>query len=221
MSTPNGPYDQQPQQGYGQQPQQQGYGQHQQQGYGQQPQQQGQQPYGAAPSYGSAPAAGGYGSAPGPVSRPKTVQNAVYLMYAGAALGIIGMLVSLLTLDSMRQQVEEQLAAQGGPVDQSLVDASVSIGIGVGVVFGLLGAGLWIMNAIFCGRGANWSRILSTVFAAILVLSSLVTFFQPGSGFTKAITGLTLVVGVAAVVLLWQRPSNQFFQQAGAARAAR
>ncbi len=197
-STPNDPYGQPPQQGYG------------------------QQPYGAAPSYGSAPPAGGYGSAPGPVSRPSTVQNAVYLMYAGAALGIIGMLVSLLTLDSMRQQVEEQFAAQGGgPVDQSLVDTSVTIGIGVGVVFGLVGAGLWIMNAIFCGRGANWSRILSTVFAAILVLSSLVTFVQPGSGFTKAITGLTLVVGIAAVVLLWQRPSNQFFQQAGAARAAR
>jgi hypothetical protein len=218
MSTPNDPYGQQPQQGYGQQPEQ-GYGQqgYGQQGYGQQP----QQGYGAAPAYGSAPAAGGYGSAPGPVTRPSTVQNAVYLMYAGAALGILGMLVSLLTLDSMRRQIEEQLAAQGGTVDQSLVDTSVTIGVVVGVVFGLIGAGLWIMNAVFCGRGANWSRILSTVFAGILVLSSLFTFFQPGTAFTKIITALTLVVGIGAVVLLWQRPSNEFFQQAGAARAAR
>lgn len=197
MSTPNDPYGQQPQQ------------------YGQQP-----QGYGAAPTYGSAPAAG-YGSAPTPVSRPSTVQYAVYLMYAGAALGIISMILGFVLLDDVRQQVEEQLAASGQPVDQGLVDATVTVGLVVGVVFGLVGAGLWIMNAVFCGRGANWSRILSTVFAGILVLTSLVTFFQPGSAVTKVLQLLTLLVGVAAVVLLWQRPSNLFFQQAGAARGAR
>ncbi|GAA5526927.1 RDD family protein [Herpetosiphon gulosus] len=59
---PNNPYGQQPQQPYGQQPPQQPYGQQPQQPYGQQPPQQpyGQQPYGQQP-YGQQPfVQGGY-----------------------------------------------------------------------------------------------------------------------------------------------------------------
>ena len=135
----------------------------------------------------------------------------MYLMYAGAALGIISMILSFVLIDQVRQQVEDQLGASGTPVDSSVVDAAVTTGIVLGVVFGLIGAGLWIMNAIFCGKGKNWARILSTVLAGLFVLSSLFTFFQPGSAIAKVITFLSILVAIGAVVLLWQRDSNQFF----------
>ncbi|GAB4062937.1 hypothetical protein GCM10028777_04460 [Angustibacter speluncae] len=220
MSTPNDPYGQQPQQGYGQAP---SYGQQPQQGYGQAPAY-GQQQYGAAPAYGSAPQAGGYGAAPGPVSRPSTVQYAVYLMYAGAALAIVQMLLAFVLIGQTRLLVEEELASQGlsgSDIPSGAVDTAITFGIVVGVISGVVGASLWILNAVFCGRGANWSRIFGTVLAGLYVISFLISLTSAAPAVTRVVSVLSLLVAIAAVVLLWQRPSNLFFQQAGAARAAR
>lgn len=218
MSTPNDPYGQQPHQGYGQAP---SYGQQPQQGYGQAPVH-GQQPYGAAPAYGSAPWAGGYGAAPGPVTRPSTVTYAVYLMYAGAFLSVLAGVLTVTTRGQLEEEFQRQAQLQGGAgaLPPDFLDTFFGIIVVVAIVFGLLFAGLWIMNAVACSRGRNWGRITGTVLGGLYVLSALASLVQPSTGLTLTITLLTTLVAIATIVLLWQRASNQYFAAAGAARRA-
>lgn len=171
----------------------------------------GQQPgYGAAPGYGSAPSA--------PASAPATIKNAVYLMYAGAALGIIGALLSFTLQDQMRAAVEESLAGSGTEVSESLIQTSIQIGLIVGVVFGLIGAGLWIMNAIFVSKGRNWARIVGTVLGGIYLVSFLYGLTQANPVLTMIVNVLTALVAVGVIVLLWLKPSSEFFAAHAAAR---
>ena len=207
--TPSG------QPGGGQQP---GYGAAPAYGQGQ-PAQQG---YGAAPGYGSAPgygAAPGYGSAPSaPTSAPSTIKNAVYLMYAGAALGVIGALLAFTLQDQMRAAVQESLAGSGAELSESMIQTTIQIGLVVGVVFGLIGAGLWVMNAIFVRKGHNWARIVGSVLGGIYLLSFLYGLTQPNPALTMVINVLTALVAVGAIVLLWLRPSSEFLAAHAAAR---
>lgn len=190
----------------------------------------GQQPgYGAAPAYGSGPAGQpqqqGYGAAPGygqapaaPTAPPSTVKNAVYLMYAGAALGIVGALLAFTLQDDMRAAVEQEMAGSGVELSESLIQTSIQVGLVVGVVFGLIGAGLWIMNAVFCGKGRNWARILGSVLGGIYLLSFLYGLTQPNPTLTMVVNVLTALVAIGAIVLLWLKPSNEFFAAHAAAR---
>ena len=90
----------------------------------------------------------------------------------------------------------------------------------VSIVFGVIVAGLWIMNAVYSARGRNWARITGTVLGGLYLLSFLSSLTQPSSGLVMAVSVVTVLVVVATVVLLWLRPSNEFFAAAGAARRA-
>ncbi len=54
----------------------------------------------------------------------------------------------------------------------------------------------------------------------LYLLSFLSSLTQPSSGLVMAVSVVTVLVVVATVVLLWLRPSNEFFAAAGAARRA-
>ena len=62
------------------------------------------------------------------------------------------------------------------------------------IVGGLIGVALWILMAVFNGRGASWARIVATVLGGISVLSAVSLFVQ-------TVPAFTLVVGILQVVL--------------------
>src|SRR4051794_27733658 len=87
----------------------------------------------------------------GPVQRgprPKPVDLAVKLMYVGAVLSVLSIVATLTSIDTIRKQFEDN-----GDMTPSQIDTAVAVGVTVGIVAALIGAGLWILNAIFCGRG--------------------------------------------------------------------
>ena len=142
---------------YGQQPQQFGqqgtppqYGQQPQQPYGQAPQQYGQSPYAQYPSeHPQGAAAGGV---------PKMVNNAFWMIVAAGALWLISLLVAIPGLDdpTMRRTFDEQMRAGGADVDFESIKGVV---VGMMVVVGLIGAGLYALVALNVRKGKNLSLI--------------------------------------------------------------
>jgi hypothetical protein len=138
------------------------YGQQPQQPYGQAPQQYGQSPYAQYPS--EQP----LGTPAGGV--PKMVNNAFWMIIAAGALSLISLLVAIPTLDdpAMRSTFEQQMQASGANIDFESIKGVV---IGTMVVMGLIGAGLYALVAFNVRKGKNWARILGTVFAALSIFS--------------------------------------------------
>lgn len=144
---------------------------------------------------------------------PPPVATAVKLMYAGAALSLIGMLSTLFLTGSVRDQIADQPG-----MDAAAVDVAVTVFVVGGVVVGLVGVGLWILNAVYNARGASWARILSTVLAGLAILFTLIGFVQPQPGLSRVLSILQLLLAAAIVVLLWRPESSRFYAVASAPR---
>src|SRR3954471_21760069 len=145
---------------------------------------------------------------PGPVSpapRPKPVDLAVKLMYAGAALSLVSIVATLTGIDAIRKQLEDD-----GDMTPSQIDTAVAVGVTFGIVAAVIGAALWILNAIFCGRGANWSRIFGTVLGGLSVLFWLIGLTQEQSALSHILGAVQVILAAAIIFLLWRPESNRF-----------
>ena len=165
-----------------------------------------------APSVPVAPQYQPQGGAVAPVERPSSVTRAVQLMYVGAALSVVGILVAWTTKDQLREQVE----AASPTLSPEAVDSATTISLGFATVVGLVGVGLWLWMAAANGAGRSWARVLATVLGALGALSAVFSL-TTGTGVTIALQLLSLVLAVAILVLLWRPASSAYFQ----ARSAR
>jgi hypothetical protein len=71
-------------------------------------------------------------------------------------------------------------------------------------------------------RGRNWARITSTVFFAIETLGVLVSASGVGAlgdaGPIRFYNILVVLIGLAALILLWRRQSSDYFNASDAQR---
>ncbi len=188
---------------------QQTYGQGQQ---GQSPygQQYGQQPYGyqnAVPGqYGYPSGQPQTGAKP---TRPREVVIAFWLIIAAAAMTAIEMLTELSNLDGTMAavlqdpSVREALGEQGGQFSDAELSQMMSGTAGVIIVItAVIAVGLYLLVAFGVKAGKNWARITGTVFAALSLFGLFNIWFGT----------LSVLLGIAAIVLLFLPASNQFFQ---------
>ena len=167
-----------------------------------------QQPYGAPQQYGQSPYAQYPSEQPQGGAEaggvPKMVNNAFWMIIAAGVLSLISILVAIPALDdpAMRRSFEEQMEAAGGgaSIDFESIKGLV---IGMMVLFGLIGAGLYALVAFNVRKGKNWARILGTVFAALSVFS----LFPPSIGTVSAL------LGIAAIVMLYLPASAPYFRK--------
>jgi hypothetical protein len=133
-------------------------------------------------------------------------------MYAGAATGVVGDIVGSLTTRHSTFYVYGS-ASSGGSVEHTTAIAS-------GIVSAMIGAGLWLWMAWKTGAGRNWARVLSTVFFGFSSLGLLVSIVAVFAFSGVSVPGLVLSfvlslagwgIGLAALILLWQPESSQFF----------
>ena len=152
-------------------------------------------------------------------SAPAPVLTAVKLMYAGAAVSAVELIIGLALII-----VDIKAAARGRFLGHSLA-AQKPLVITVWIVFGLVVIALWLWMARANGQGRNWARILSTVLFGLATLQLRGDFTQPvshaGFGATVLYYGGTALfvaawlVGAAAVWLLWRPASSAFFKPRG------
>lgn len=146
----------------------------------------------------------------GTVLAPSSVMNAVYLMWAGAALAIVTGIVSMLGADSSVEGVLESTAMVVDPGVRQAMVTGVKV---VVVVWALVEATLWMWMASANGRGKGSARVIASVFYAFLLLGVLGGALRAlAGGLPDLLLGLpSFAVGTAAVVLLWVPASSRYY----------
>ena len=162
--------------------------------------------YGSTPSY---PAAPQYGTAPTepPAAPPPPLALAVRLMYLGAALSLVNIVLTLFQRDAIRSQLASQ-----GRLGPAALDAAATATVVVGAVVGLAGTALWVLNAVYNARGRAWARVLSTVLGGLAVLFALASLTQPGGGLSRLLTFVELIIAAAVLALIWRPESSQYYR---------
>jgi hypothetical protein len=175
----------------------------------------------AYPQPGQYPAYPQYPGQPGAAAKPpapKTVQNAFTLMLVGAGVRLISGIISLATISKVRDAIRD-----ANPLySQAKLDDVVHVTEGAVVIGTLIGIGLWIWMAFANRGGANWARITGTVFFGIDCLSVIGALAaskgstlgsDKASGIGIVFAVLEWLVGLGAVILLWNKQSGPYFSK--------
>ena len=140
----------------------------------------------------------------------RTVRAAVKLMYAGAAVSTVNLVILLALIGDIT-------------VSQLLNTPFITVAI----AWSLAPLALWLWMARENGRGRNWARIVSTVLFGAATLDLTEVFGPPGIrlSLVPVIAGsptvpvLYWLVGLAVVWLLWRPASRAFFRPPGYTQA--
>jgi hypothetical protein len=149
---------------------------------------------------------------PEPSSRPPippSVTRAVQAMYVGAAASIIGIIIDMTTLSSTKAAIIRNNAK----LTPAQVTNTEHFAIGLFIASGLIGAALWLWMAQSSKAGKGWARIVSSVLFGIDTLSVLGGAAAVASGGATRIYGIIVwLIGLVAIVMLWQRSSTAYFK---------
>jgi len=132
---------------------------------------------------------------------PPSMVTAVRLMYAGAAYALVWAIGTI--------AVAASIVRQHPVVDDHRLSGAVTLAILVGAAE----IALWLGIARACRRGSSGARVAGTVLFALHTVGVLGVLgsSQAGLGPAKALTLIGWLIGLGAVVALWQRPSSAFF----------
>ena len=139
---------------------------------------------------------------------PSSVVTAVRLMFAGAALSLVGFIVAISTKSTIRANI----AKKNPDFDAQKLNTAVNATIAIIVVFGAIIIVLFVLLALQVRKGKNWARIVTWVICGLGILSALGSLGQNVAAASRAVSLVSGVLDVAIVVLLLQKPSNAFFK---------
>ena len=151
---------------------------------------------------------GGQGPAPQQPAPPRPIQNAVMLMYAGAALSAISFVIGLTTIGSLKSAIR----TADPTLTTSQVNSAVTFSLIIVGFFGILGIALWIWMAWANRGGRKWARIVATVFFGLDTLGLLSAIARPHAVLSLVLTVLIWLVGLGAIVLMWNKESSAYYQ---------
>jgi hypothetical protein len=141
---------------------------------------------------------------PGP---PPSVVMAVRLMYAGAVVSALSLIVGLATVGSLRTSLHKS--------DPSLTTSqlhNLQTVVVVGSVFiGVISIGLWVWMALMNKAGKSWARIVATVLFGLDTLFLLLGLARAGAAAGTLVSILTWLIGGGAIFYLWRKDSSAYF----------
>jgi hypothetical protein len=140
---------------------------------------------------------------------PNSVQTAVRLMYAGAALSFIELIVGLTTISSIKTAIRKADPHDTASQIHSLEVASV----GIGVLVGIISIALWLWMARASATGHNYARIIGSVFFGLNTLFLLLSLARPHASLGLVFNLLVWLAGLGAVIMLWRGESGPWFNQ--------
>src|SRR5271169_3402087 len=134
---------------------------------------------------------------------PSPLMNAVKLMYVGAAVSTVSLIISVADIGGVKTAIKKAkpswTPAQVNQYDRFLIT--------VAIVSGVIGIGLWLWMARANNQGKNWARILSTVLFCLATLDLVGVFSEPKTLLGLVLPVLTWLVGLGAVFFLWRSES--------------
>ena len=145
---------------------------------------------------------------------PRPVRTAVMLMYVGAALSAVSLIVTVLSFHAIERVIRN--ASSTLTAQQVHNDAIVAVTIAV--VESLIAIGLWLLMAWGNKNGQSWARIVATVLFGLNTLFLLLSFVRATVSLSLAFSVLVWLIGLGAIVLLWRKESSQYFALTGPRR---
>ncbi len=139
---------------------------------------------------------------------PASVTRAVQLMYAGAAISTISLIISLADIGGTKSAISKARPN----LTATQVNQLNTLIITLAVISGVVGIGLWLWMARANGQGRNWARILSTVLFGLATLDLIGVLSEPKTALGLVFPLLTWLIGASAVFLLWRPESGAFFK---------
>jgi hypothetical protein len=146
----------------------------------------------------------------GPAAPPQSVVQAARVMYAGAAASLVGIVIDFL----LRHSIRTAIIQHDSKLTAAQVNDTYHAELVVFVIVGVIGAGLWFWMARSCLAGKSWARITSTVFFAIATIDALVNAAMANGGSVRFYGFVVWIIGLIAVIFLWQRSSSDYFRGA-------
>src|SRR5258708_9375777 len=143
---------------------------------------------------------------PVPPEPPRSVMIAVRLMYAGAALTAIGLVMSVVAVATG----ENALRASHKLATPAQLHATQSFLIAVAVISGLVEIGAWLLMARANRSGLKWARIVATVLFALGTWHLISHIIGTATVTNLAYTALMWLVGLGAVFFLWRKDSSAY-----------
>lgn len=153
-------------------------------------------------------------ASPAPAARrvyertPSTVAIAVKLMYAGAILSAVDLIITLATAGQLRGLLHTAHPHWTSDRVSTYVHAQVTSSVFIWVIT----IGLWILMARTNQAGRNWARVVATVLCAFSTLSFAEAILQPASLVSKLVYAPLWLVGVGAVVFLWRSETTAYIR---------
>jgi len=157
------------------------------------------------------------GQAPEPArpQPPPSVVQAVRLMYAGAVVSAVSLVVGLATTGSLRTALHK---SDPSLTPSQLHTAQTALVVG-SVIIGLIGIGLWVWMARTNQAGKSWARIVAAVLFGLDTLFLLLGVARAGAAAGTLVSILTWLIGGGAVILLWRKDSSEYFAEQSAPQA--
>ena len=147
------------------------------------------------------------------MKRPVTLTIAVVLVWITAvfdALASVGFLAVAAAASTPGAEADiEKSLAEGGlsGIPTGMIGTTFLV---LAIVF-LAMAVVEVVVAIFLGRGANWARVVITVFVGLGFVSSLVDIIQGGWGILLG--SLSIVLKILVLWLLWNAQSTEWIRE--------
>jgi hypothetical protein len=143
-----------------------------------------------------------------PVEQPQSIRNAVRLMWVGAAISGIGIIVAFTQSGELRDQLRE--------ADDTLTADELDTAVAVGLTFigivGVISIALWLWMAATNGQGRSWARTVATVLGGLNVVFTGLSFFGDQLTPLNAVFSvLGIALAVTILVLLYRPESNAYY----------
>ena len=151
-----------------------------------------------------------YTPAPAQPWRPTSVVTAVWLMYGGAFLSLLGLFIDLGVISQLRASYlsKHPFATQAAIDGANRLAGAGDLAVIIGSVISI---SLWLTLAASARKGRGWTRTVGTVLFGIDTLGFIATVGSTGIPAIKTIHLLIWLVGLLAVIFLWQRSASNFF----------
>lgn len=139
---------------------------------------------------------------------PRSVIMAARLMYAGAALTLIGMVTSVIIIvatgsTSLRAAHPHATAAQ--------IHATINVTVTSTIIWGLIEAVAWVLMARLNQAGPKWARITATAFFGLNTLYMVLQLARPTAVSALIYSAIIWLVGLGAIYFLWSKESAGHF----------
>ena len=153
---------------------------------------------------------------PGRPERPASVVMAVRLMYAGAVVSTLSLIVGLATVNRFRASIRTSLHKANPKMTPAQVHNIETVFVVGSVAFQVISIALWIWMAVTNKAGRSWARIVASVLFGLNTLMLLLGVASTGVAASLLVSVLTWLIGLGAIIYLWRKDASAYINsQAG------